>query len=47
MKRGMNLIALAIFSILVALPACTEKPTETKQAKSEPQYKPEFSARWG
>jgi hypothetical protein len=35
------LISLAILVILVALPACTEKPTETKQAKTEPQDKPE------
>jgi hypothetical protein len=41
MKRGINLISLAILAILVALPACTEKPTETKQAKTEPQDKPE------
>ena len=41
MKRGINLISLAILVILVALPACTEKPTETKQAKTEPQDKPE------
>ena len=41
MMRRMNLISLAILVTLVALPACTEKPTETKQAKTEPQDKPE------
>ena len=32
MKRGINLISLAILAILIALPACTEKKTETTPA---------------
>ncbi len=41
MKRGISLISLAILAILVALPACTGKPTEAQEAYSEPQDKPE------
>jgi len=41
MKRGINLISLAILAILVALPAFTGKPTEANQAGSEPQNEPE------
>jgi hypothetical protein len=41
MKRGINLISLAILAILVALPAFTGKPTEANQAGSEPQDEPE------